>query len=272
MIEPVVGQPTLETADLQRSLGRVAEPLRDIARGGLAGLLTGILVAGIGGRVVMRAAALLVPEAAGRFTENGNRVGDITLSGSLGLVIGGGLFFGLAGATIWVVVSPWLPGGARLRAVLAMPVAIALTGIALVHANNPDFRILRYDVTTVALLLGLVAVAGLTISLFDSWLDRRLPAANASAPADGIYLALTLAGGGLVFPVVVSSYVFGEGPLGLALVATGLATLVLWVRRYRGEPPRPPWLLITGRASLLGAVVFGVVALLPDVAAALGAR
>lgn len=271
MIEPVVAQPALESTDLGSSLGRLAEPLRDIARGGLAGLLAGILVAGVGGRVVMRAAALLVPEAAGRFTENGNRVGDITFSGTLGLVIGGGLFFGLFGATIWVVVSPWLPGGTRLRAVLAMPVAIALTGIALVEANNVDFRVLRHDVVTVALLLGLVAVAGLTISLFDSWLDRRLPLANASNSADAIYLAITVAGGGLVFPVVVASYVFGEGPLGLALLAAGLATLVFWVRRYRGEPSRPPWLVVTGRASLIGAVAFGVVALLPDVAAALGA-
>lgn len=270
MIEPGAAQATLETTDFQPSVGRLALPLRDIARGGLAGLLAGILVAGIGGRLVMRAAALLVPEAAGRFTENGNRVGDITLSGTLGLVVGGGLFFGLAGATVWVVVSPWLPGGVRLRAVLAMPVAVALAGVSLVHAGNPDFRVLRHDVATVVLLLILVALAGLAISLVDSWLDRHLPQANRSASADGIYLALTAAGGGLVFPVVVTSYVFSEGPLGLALVATGLATLVFWVRRYRGQPPRPRWLVVSGRAALLCATAFGVVALVPDVAAALG--
>ncbi len=272
MTEPMVAQAALETTNVKSSLGRLAEPLRDIARGGLAGLLTGVLVAGVGGRLVMRAAALLVPDATGRFTENGNRVGDITFSGTLGLVIAGGLFFGLFGATIWVVVSPWLPGGVGRRAVAAMPVAVALTGVALIQASNPDFRILRHDAATVALLLGLVAVAGLTISLVDSWLDRRLPSANASALADGIYLVLTIAGGGLVFPIVIASYVFGEGPLGLALVATGLATLVFWARRYRGEPPRPRWLVIAGRAALLGAMVLGVVALLPDVAVALGAR
>lgn len=270
MIEPAAAQPALQKREVQPSLGRLAVPLRDIARGGLAGLFTGVLVAGIGGRVVMRAAALLVPDAAGRFTENGNRVGDITVSGTLGLVLGVGLFFGLAGATIWVVVSPWLPGAGRLRAVLAMPVAVSLASVGLIQATNPDFRILRHDAATVALLLLLVALAGLTISLFDSWLDRRLPPANASASADATYLILTVAGGGLVFPVVVSSYLIGERPLGLALVATGIATLVFWVRRYRGETRRPPWLVVAGRASLLGAVVLGVVAVLPDVAAALG--
>jgi ATP-binding cassette subfamily F protein 3 len=40
-------------------------------------LLTGLLVAGLGGRLVMRAAALLEPSAIGRFTENGNQIGEI---------------------------------------------------------------------------------------------------------------------------------------------------------------------------------------------------
>lgn len=272
MTESAVAPSSLEVNRARPSLGRLAEAWRDIARGGLAGLLAGILVAGVGGRVVMRAAAVLVPEAAGRFTENGNRVGEITLSGTLGLVIAGGLFFGLFGATVWVVVSPWLPTGTRRRALAAMPAAVALTGIVLIQAGNDDFRVLRHDAATVALLLGLVSVAGLTISIFDSWLDRRLPPANASAPADAIYLALTLAGGGLVFPVVLASYVFNVRPLGLALVATGLATLVFWVRRYRGEPPRPPWLVVAGRASVLGALALGLVALMPEVAGALGAK
>jgi len=121
------------------------------------------------------------------------------------------------------------------------------------------------------MLLGLVAVAGLAISLLDSWLDKRLPPANASASTDGVYLALSVAGGVLVLPVVVASYVFGEGLLGVALVGTGVATLASWVLRFRGEPPRPPWLVVAGRASLVGAVAFGLVALMPDVAAALGA-
>lgn len=269
-MEPVVARPSLGRAGPKPSLGRLAEPFRDIARSGLAGLLTGVLVAGVGGRLVMRAAALLVPDAVGRFTENGNRVGDITVSGTLGLVIVAGLFFGLSGAILWVVISPWLPGSAGRRAVLAMPVAVALSGVALIQASNPDFRILRHDVVIVAMLLVLVAIAGLVISLLDGWLDQHLPPANASAVADGTYFLLTIAGGVLVFPIVVASYIFGEGPLGLALVATGLATLVFWVRRYRGEPPRPRWLVVAARGSLLAAVVLGVVAILPDVAAAVG--
>jgi len=270
-MQPTTARPTLDDPTNGVSVGRIAKPLRDIARGGLAGLLTGILVAGIGGRAVMRAAALLVPEAAGRFTDNGNRIGEITLSGTLGLVLAGGLFFGLFGAVVWVVVSPWIPGAGWTRALMAMPVAVSLTGISLIQARNPDFLVLQHDAATVVLLLALISLAGLVIAGFDSWLDRRLPSATASARADAIYLALTVAGGGLIFPIVVTGYLGEERPLGLALIAVGVATLIRWTIRYQGRPSSPTWLVVAGRGSLLVAVVLGVLALAPDIATALGA-
>lgn len=252
------------------ALGRLADPMRDIARGGLAGLLSGFLVAGIGGRIVMRTAALQVPAAAGRFTDNGNRIGEITLSGTLGLVLVGGLFFGLAGATVWAVVSPWIPGGTRLRAVLAMPIAVALVGLMLVQARNPDFQVLEHNAATVGLLVFLVALAGLVISLLDSWLDRRLPVANASTGADAVYLVLTLAGGGLIFPGILGLFLSDEPPVGLALVGVGLATLTWWSLRFRGRREPPPWLMVAARGSLALSVLLGVLALAPDVSAVLG--
>ena len=268
-MQPSVAGPDPWASASRTWLGRLAEPTRDIARGGLAGLLTGIFVAGVGGRVVMRVAALLVPEASGRVTDNGNLIGEITLSGTIGLVLVGGLFFGLFGAVVWVVVSPWIPGGPRTRAVLAMPIAICLTGIALVQARNPDFQVLRHDVATVGLLLALVALAGLTIAAIDAWLNRRLPGAGVSGPADAVYLILTVAGGVFIFPIVVAGYLGEELPLGLAILAVGLATVVRWALRSRRQPA-PTRLVVAGRGSLLVAVVLGVLALAPDVATALG--
>jgi hypothetical protein len=249
--------------------GSLTFVLRDIARGGLAGLITGVLVAGIGGRVVMRVAATLVPEAGGQLTENGNRIGDITASGSLSLVLAGGLFFGLLGATIWVVVSPWIPGAGWLRTILAMPIAVALTGVALVQGRNTDFQTLRHDAATVVLLLLLVALAGASMSVLDGWLDRRLPKPGARPIADAVYLLLTLAGGGLIFPIVVASYLGEETVLGLAIAVVGLATLMFWGFRYRGALC-PSRLLAAGRASLLIAAGLGALAIAPDVASALG--
>jgi len=271
MIHPSATRADLEGSGARPILGRVAEPLRDIARGGLAGLMTGILVAGIGGRIVMRVAAVLVTSATGRLTENGNRIGEITVGGSFSLVLVG-VFFGLAGAVVWIVVSPWMPRGTRARALVAAPVAVALAAVGLIDGFNPDFPVLQHDAATVVLLLLLVAGAGVSISLFDSWLDRRLPPATVSAPADAIYLALAVAGGGLILPIVLASYLGEERPLGLALVACGVATLVHWTLRFQHRPSFPTWLVAAGRGSLLLAVVLGVVALAPDVASALGVR
>ena len=113
-------------SDRPSSTAAANDVLRDIARGGIAGLLTGIVVAGIGGRIVMRLAALVVPEATGRFTENGNRIGTITLDGSLALVVFVGLFFGVVAGSLWVVIRPWLPLSALARSLVTLPIAVAL--------------------------------------------------------------------------------------------------------------------------------------------------
>src|SRR6185436_18707748 len=130
---------TVDVAAAQRAPARDLVPaneiLREITRGGVAGLIAGVLVAGVGGRLVMRLAALLVPESAGSFTENGNRIGDITLGGTFALI----LFIGVVGGTLWVTVRPWLPASVGLRALISVPIAIALGTKGLVDGANPDF-------------------------------------------------------------------------------------------------------------------------------------
>lgn len=247
--------------------GRLAEILRDIARSGLAGILAGLLVVGPGGRLVMRAAALLEPSAIGRFTENGNRIGEITAGGSFALVLVG-VFFGAAGAVLWVVVSPWLPGTPRARALLAAPVALALSALSLIQGFNPDFGVLHHSVVAVLLLLVLVAVSGFVLSVLDHWLDGRLPAAGASRVSDAAYLVLALAGGVLILPVVLAGYLGAETPVGLALLVAGLATLLGWAYRYRGLA-QPGWLMPLGRAGVVAAATFGTIAVAPDVARAM---
>ena len=103
------------TVERDRIVGRFGDIARDMARGGLAGLAVGVVVGGLGGRVVMRLAALLVPDSAGRFTENGNQIGTITLAGSVGLIVFAGLVVGLAVGIVWVTVSPWIPGSGLRR-------------------------------------------------------------------------------------------------------------------------------------------------------------
>jgi hypothetical protein len=245
--------------------------LRDIACGGLAGLVAGIVVAGFGGRIVMRLAAIAVPDAAGRFTENGNRIGDVTLEGSAALVLFMGLFAGLAGAVLWVTVRPWMPARTVPRLVAAMPLSIAFGTFVLIEARNPDFRILGFSAVVAAILVALVALFGLAVAAADAMLDGRLPRASRRAPASVVYAVLTIIGLVLGIPLIVPGLLFGRlAPLGLALVATGVATLAWWWLRAHGAtaPPRP--LALLGHGALTVSVLIGLWFAVPEIAAALG--
>lgn len=249
-----------------------AEVLRDITRGGLAGLIVGVLLAGIGGRLVMRLAAILVPSADGAFTENGNRIGDITLGGSLGIVIAIGLLFGAVAGSLWVVIRPWLPRSRLAAAVVTIPVAVALGTRGLVEARNEDFEVLGHDPLVVASLVILVASFGPALVVADAWLDRRLPH---PIPADrrviSGFAVVTVLGLILTALMVVPMYL--SAPLrwaGVALIVVGLATLASWVRLSRAQPIAPWWLTLVGRIALTVAVAAGLAVVIPEIQGALG--
>jgi hypothetical protein len=259
--------PTVDEAAKLAADAAIGDILRDIARGGMTGLIVGLVGIGIGGRIVMRLAALLVPGSDGAVTENGNRIGSITLGGSLGLVILG-LFLGAAVATIWVVISPWIPGVGLRRALLAMPIAVGLGASGLIEGPNPDFVVLDHDRGVVGLLILLIAVIGLLFALVDDALDRRLPAATGRALS--AYGALTIVGLAIAMLVVISIL---SGPktglMGVALFAVGLATLGAWSLRTKRRD-RPTWLVVAGRVALVAAVVAGYASAVPEITMALG--
>ncbi|TAK00798.1 MAG: hypothetical protein EPO36_07405 [Chloroflexota bacterium] len=252
---------------------RFVDVLRQIVTGGLAGAVTGIVVAGAGGRLVMRAAAALNPQATGARTENGELVGAITLGGSAFLIVFNGLLAGVTAGIVWVVLAPWLPRG-RWRLPMAMIAAAAIGTPLLVQPDNPDFRILEADVPILAMLIGLVALIGLAIAWLDGLLDRRLARpSNGPLPLGVIYAAATLPG--LLFvPLALGFYLSAETcgcpdppiAVGLALVAVGLATALLWAIRIvsgRSEPPAA--LAVAGRIAVLAAVLLGAIRVVSDV-------
>jgi hypothetical protein len=260
----------------QTELSRSGEVLRDIARGGISGVLAGIVVGGLGGRLVMRIAALLHPDTIGAFTENGNRIGDITLDGTLALVMIGLISCAMAGA-IWVIVSPWIPGRAEVRALLTAGIGIAIGTPLLIIGGNPDFVILEHDPAVVALLVALVGAIGLSIALLDSWLDRRLPHATTGEKRPAAFYAIvTLVGAVLVLPFVLLVFLASDEyqlPLraGYVLLAIGLCTAVWWGLRVQGRASAPRGLVIAARGALLVAVMLGVLTSLPHISRALGA-
>jgi hypothetical protein len=267
-----VGGAATDTALPSAGAGAGGAILRDIARGGIAGVLTGALVGGLGGRVVMRAAALVVPGSTGRFTENGNVIGDITLAGSLGLVAFG-LFAGLFIGAFWVAVAPWIPGTGVRRALATMPIALAMGGVGLVEGDNSDFHVLHNNLLVVVLLLGLVAAAGFVVALVDDALDRRLPRV-AGARRSVVVTYAVLAGIGAVFtlPILAGGLFGGDLPrvaMGFALLVTGGATVAWWWQRRDGLAAPSDRLTLVARLGLVVVVVFGLVDLLPEVREAL---
>ncbi len=87
---------------------------RRIGIAGLAALLGGVLVLGAGGRLAMRLSGAMAiindPGTRLRLTGDGFRIGVITIDGSLGLVIFGGVFGSLIAAGYWALLKPHLPG------------------------------------------------------------------------------------------------------------------------------------------------------------------
>jgi hypothetical protein len=260
----------------QTGFSRTGEVLRDIARGGIAGAIVGIVVGGLGGRLVMRVVAILHAEAVGAFTENGNRIGDITLGGTLFLITFG-LIFGLLAGAVWVVVNPWIPGHAGVRGVLTAGIAIAIGTPLLIIGRNPDFVIVDHDASVVALLVALVGTIGLSIALLDGWLDRRLPRAVTGRRGPvAFYAIVTLLGTVLVVPFVLLIFLTADEyqfPLraGYALFVVGLCTATWWGLRVRRRVSAPRGLVIAGRGALLVAVILGVLTSLPHISRALGA-
>ena len=261
---------TIATVEPTEDQTRLSAVLREIAVGGLAGLLVGLVIGGIGGRVVMRVAALLVPDSVGQFTENGNRIGTITMGGSLALIIFVGLLVGTFAASIWVIIRPWLPGSIVGRALVATPLAIGLGTHGLVDRRNPDFAILGPDPVVVAVLVLLIALLGPAMAVTDAWMDRRLPAGaprTPSASAYGVVAAL-----GVLLTLVMVAPALLAPPLsiaGAAIAVVGIASLVRWYRRLGGAP-FPGWLPWIARGGIVLAIVASIVAIIPDVRGALG--
>jgi len=135
-----------------------------------AGIVVGFVVAGLGSRLVMRVLAIVDSDARGTFTENGNQVGDVTFSGTLGLVLFIGIPTGVAAGLIVFVVRRWLPAQPVWRGLALSAVLLALLGGTVIDADNVDFRLLEPAGLAIALFGMLFLAAGYPLAvLADRW-------------------------------------------------------------------------------------------------------
>ncbi len=224
----------------------------------------------------MRVSGALAPDfAQGVSTEAGNRVGEITLGGTLGLVLFIGIAFGIIGAVLYAVFRPWLAWAGRFRGV-AFGVVLFAVGSAtsdLLNPDNQDFFIVGNKALNVAMIVALFLGYGAMIDWGYRVLDRRLPPADKNhSSARLLYGVLTVFGlvaGGFVMPVFLFNRdVCDCDPPILAssfVVVAAVGTLLWWTTGIWSRLDRARTAaLILGFVGLAGATLFGLIRALSD--------
>lgn len=147
----------------------------------LLGIVLGICVGGVLGRLAMAGLAGLNPDAAGLTSDDGFVMGQFTVSGSLSL-LGVGAFLGGLGGLVLVVVRPLLLGNRWWRAALTALGAGVPSGDLIVHTDGVDFTILEPVALSIALFVLLPALYGALLSLVvDRWWPPQ-PTRGGSVP------------------------------------------------------------------------------------------
>lgn len=234
---------------------------------GLSAAIVGLLVLGVGGRLVMLGSRLLHPDAVGRLTENGNRVGEVTLDGTIELLVFGGLLSGLAAGVVWALTAEWLPR----RWWVVGSATLALGGPSLIDPDNRDFQILDPPTLDLVLLLGLLFGFGVALLAVDNVLTRRM------APAAGdlgtvLQALLVLGAAALVIPVFGSffsrEFCFCDDPpwwTGTFLVLAAVASVWWWVAELAGRENHRPRAALLGHVAVAAAIGVATVDLVRDI-------
>jgi hypothetical protein len=239
---------------------RLPELVREVAAGSLSGIVVGIIVGGLGSRLVMRLAAIAGGSGVqGITTSNGNRVGDITLGGTIGLIVFGGVFAGLFGGILYASLRPWLAPFARWRGLVFGLGLLGLAGSLILDAATSDFFLLRAPLLNIAMFAALFPIFGVAlVPVFDRTL-RALAGRSFTSDALALLGALVAAlfvGLGLVagFDALASYPTSVEL---ITLLVFGVIVAGLAARALGHRLASPPWRLasygLLGAALVVGA-------------------
>ena len=252
---------------------------RHITIAGFSGLITGVLVGGIGGRLFMRIAGAIAGDVAqGRTTEAGFTVGEVTVEGTLGLVIFIGIFSGFAVATYYVMFFPWVAWARRWRGVVFGLIGFAGASATsdLLNPDNIDFVILANEPIVVGMIVLLFVAFGVVIDGLYRLLDAYVPApgGNVNAvfytvSAFGLFIGSGGAG------VIVGGDACDCAPLlGVvwSIVIVAGATITWWLSVLVARSPI--WLgrasAIAGYLGTAGVLIFGLIRAISDAAEIIG--
>lgn len=151
--------------------------LRVMAASLWSGVIAGLLVPGLGGRLLMRiTAATSAPSVQGRLTEAGERIGEITLGGTVGFLLFVGLLGGLTAAVVYPFVRRWLPRSAGWAGLVVAGPLLGIVGVAdPLSPRNIDFLLLTPRWLAVLLIVLVAVLFAVTFTSLAARLDAGLP-------------------------------------------------------------------------------------------------
>ena len=143
----------------------------------MTGLGAGLTVGGPGGRLAMRLLAVTAGDGVqGQITEADEIVGRITVDGTIGFVIFNGIFGGLFGAGLYLLVRRYLPAG-RLGALLFGLAGIVVIGTTVdpLRRDNVDFDLVGPGWLSVTVFSLVLVGFALTLAALAARLSTWLP-------------------------------------------------------------------------------------------------
>jgi hypothetical protein len=202
---PIVAERRDGSSEPGSSKRRAGEAVQTLACALTAALGAGLLVLGLGGRLVMRvAAATSTSTVQGMTTEAGETVGEITFSGTLGFLIFVGLLGGLLGAAAYLPLRWALPRTAGPAGLVIGALLLGTVGVAdALDPDNVDFLIVTPLWLTVTMVVATGLLYGATFTALVARLARSVPiagepAGEGSKAAAGAYASLVV----LIVPMV----------------------------------------------------------------------
>ncbi len=203
---PVVAERPAPSSRGQAAL----EGLRTVALSLWAGLAAGLLVPGLGGRLLMRiTAATSPPEAQGRLTDAQERVGEITLEGTIEFLVFVGLFGGVLYGLAHPFVRALLPRRAGPAGAVVAMVLLGTVGVSdPMSPDNSDFALLTPVWLAVALIILVTAVFGVAYIGLAARLEQAVPRLSRRPSTWLAHLPLALA---FVPPITAVAVVVAAG-------------------------------------------------------------
>lgn len=215
------------------------------------GLVAGLLIGGVGGRLAMFVLRVTSGErVVGLESDDGFTIGEFSSDTFFLVLLAGAV--GMVASLLYGLVRVWLPP--RYRALSFGALGGLVGGSGIVHADGIDFSLLEPRWLAIAMFVALPLLGSVALSL----VTEKMLARAESRPIGWLGLLVPLPG--LIF----------TGPIGIGLVVALPLGLVLdskvpLVRWWQSLP-----VTRLGQLALIGWAVAGAIALINDITAIAG--